>query len=431
MTGKTFFIRCIIILMMSTTLAGCVGNSQYRTSYQPCTITAEKGACETASLEENGDYLLGFVEFDDQGWLWDRKQSDAVVDRLLARDALESGLLMVVYVHGWRHNASPGDDNVASFRETLRRIHAYEHIASQNEGRPERKVAGIYVGWRGLSADLEPFTTLSFWDRKNTADKIGHGALTDLLVRLEEVQLSHLAVYDEGKNRLARTKLIVVGHSFGGQMVYSALSQILIDRFSGVEGEEPQTFGDLVILVNPAFEAARFTPLHDLAGVRRWYPDGQLPLVTIFTSETDQATGVAFPLGRWFSTLFENYRDPDQKLADRQTVGHFQPYRTHELRPRPEIGKPASPMAEAEQKTADFRAVQSARQEWIGLSSRNGWSLELGGAQLSHLGTSVPRNPFYVVSVDKRIIDGHGDIWNPTFLEFLRQFILFTTIVKE
>lgn len=427
----TTFIRGIVALVLAVTLGGCVGNSQYRTSYQPCTTTAEKSACERAALEENGDYLLGFVEFDDQGWLWDRKQADAVVDRLLAKDALESGLLMVVYVHGWRHNASFGDDNVASFRETLRRIHAFERLASQGEGRPERKVAGIYVGWRGLSADLEPFTTLSFWDRKNTADKIGHGALTDLLVRLEEVQLSHLAIYDAGKGRLARSKLIVVGHSFGGEMVYSALSQILIDRFSGVDAEEPQTFGDLVILVNPAFEAARFTPLRDLAGVRKWYPDGQLPLVAIFTSESDQATGVAFPIGRWFSTLFENYRDKEQKVADRRTVGHFEPYRTHELRPRPREAAAPPPLPEAEQKAAALRAAQSARQQWIDLSSRDGWSLELGGARLSHLGRTVPRNPFYVVSVDRQIIDGHGDIWNPTFLEFMRQFILFTTIVKE
>ena len=430
MSRSNMIIRSIVALVLAGVLASCAGNTQYRTSYEPCT-SREQDACKKSSMEETASYLLGFVEFDDQGWLWDRKQADTLIDRLVSKDATESGLIMVVYVHGWRHNASFADDNVASFRGTLQRIGSYEQLASRNEGRPPRKVAGVYIGWRGLSADLEPFRTLSFWDRKNTADKVGHGGLTDLLIRLEEVQLSHLAIYEGGKNRPAQTKLIVVGHSFGGQMVYSALSQILIDRFSGVQGEEPQTFGDLVILVNPAFEAARFAPLHDLSGVRTWYPDGQLPLVVIFTSETDQATKVAFPLGRQISTLFDSYRNGEQKQADRQAVGQYAPYRTHELRPLPVTGAPPPVVAAGDSKGNDLRLAQSARQQWIDLSSRNGWDLDLGGARLSHLGKSGPRNPFYLVAVDKQIIDGHGDIWNPTFLEFMRQFILFTTIVKE
>ena len=426
------FVKGIIGLALVTLLAGCAGNEQYRTSYEPCTI-AQKGAeCSRSSLEQTDEYLLGFVEFDDQGWFWDRKQADKLIDRLLDKNVLESGLLMVVYVHGWRHNASFDDDNVASFRETLKRIYSYEHLASQSEGRQERKVAGIYVGWRGLSATVDPFKLLSFWDRKNTANKVGHGALTELLSRLETVQASHLKVYDSNKSKLAQTKLIVVGHSFGGQAVYSALSQILVDRFTGgIDAMAPKTFGDLVILVNPAFEASRFTTLHDLAGVRKWYADGQLPLVTVFTSETDQATRKAFPMGRWFSTIFEKYRDCEQKTADRKTVGHFEPYRTHELRPRPESETAAQQASEEEKKAADFRAVKSLRQQWIDLSSRNEWNLDLGGARLTHLGKSVPRNPLYVVAVDTQIIKDHGDIWNPRFLDFLRQFILFTTIVKE
>lgn len=427
------FRKGIIGLTLAALLAGCTCNKQYRDAYEPCT-TAQKGPeCSKSSIEQTNEYLLGFVEFDDQGWFWDRKQADVLIDRLLAKDVLESGLLMVVYVHGWQHNASFDDDNVQSFRETLKRIHAYEQLASQSEKRAARRVAGIYVGWRGLSLKPGLLKYLTFWDRKNTADKVGHGALTDLMSRLETVQASHLKVYDADKSRLAQTKLIVVGHSFGGQVVYSALSQILVDRFTGgIDAMAPKTFGDLVILVNPAFEASRFTTLHDLAGVRTWYADGQLPLVAIFTSETDLATKTAFPAGRNLSTIFEKYRDGEQKKADRQTVGHFEPYRTHELRPRPDVEARAPLALETDQqKAADFRTVTSLRQQWIDLSSRSGWNLDLGGARLTHQGKTVPRNPLYVVAVDKGIIDGHSDIWNPRFLDFLRQFILFTTIVKE
>ena len=142
MKRSNMIIRSIIALLLAGVLAGCAGNMQYRTSYEPC-ISREKDACKKSSLEETDSYLLGFVEFDDQGWLWDRKQADTLIDRLVGKDALESGLIMVVYVHGWRHNASFADDNVVSFRETLQRISSYEQLASRNEGRPTRKVAGV------------------------------------------------------------------------------------------------------------------------------------------------------------------------------------------------------------------------------------------------------------------------------------------------
>jgi hypothetical protein len=36
-----------------------------------------------------------------------------------------------------------------------------------------------------------------------------------------------------------------------------------------------------------------------------------------------------------------------------------------------------------------------------------------------------PGDPFLIVSVDKKIMSGHGDIANPVLINFLREFILF------
>ena len=41
---------------------------------------------------------------------------------------------------------------------------------------------------------------------------------------------------------------------------------------------------------------------------RGTYFQTQLPVLAVLTSEADEATGRAFPAGRWFSTLFEKTR---------------------------------------------------------------------------------------------------------------------------
>jgi hypothetical protein len=368
-----------------------------------------------------------------------------IIDTLQSKEYLESGVIMFVYAHGWKHNASFDDENVKEFRKSLRRIHKLEYLAAGKQKRPPRKVAGIYVGWRGQSVPVPLIEDLTFWDRKNTANTVGHGALTELFIQLENVQISHLDVYDKSKDRLAQSRLIVVGHSFGGQMVYSALSQILLDRFVGEETYPPQTLGDLVILVNPAFEATRFIPLRDASVERKWYAAGQLPLIAIFTAKNDDATGIAFPIGRWFSTLFEKHKDNIEKSANRKAVGHFTPFISHDLAWNKGVANeteenaaadkiqtlPEKDKAELSLAQADLESSVDLKRQWRAVSAVSGWSLDFNGVQLNHLGKTQPLNPFYVVSVDREIIDGHGGIWKKEFTDFLRRFILFSVMVSD
>ena len=51
--------------------------------------------------------------------------------------------------------------------------------------------------------------------------------------------------------------LVIVGHSFGGLVVYSALEQSLIEAASVAADHVVPSFADLVLLVNPAFTAMR------------------------------------------------------------------------------------------------------------------------------------------------------------------------------
>jgi len=136
---------------------------------------------------------------------------------------------------------------------------------------------------------------------------VGHLGVTELLLKLEEIA--------NVKNSLSppiKSRLVVVGHSFGGAVVYSATTQILASRFVDSRAgkgyvDTAKGFGDLVVLLNPAFEALSYAPSYDLAQARCSYFDNQVPRLVILTSETDYATKLAFPAGQAFSTFFETH----------------------------------------------------------------------------------------------------------------------------
>src|SRR5205809_881522 len=57
---------CCLILLW----AGCTGLKQYRPIDRACDAALSNAECAACSIELTTNYLLGLVEFDDQGWLW-------------------------------------------------------------------------------------------------------------------------------------------------------------------------------------------------------------------------------------------------------------------------------------------------------------------------------------------------------------------------
>src|SRR5215211_7698998 len=105
------------LLCTALLLTGCARHAQYRTNLAPCRTAGGEPKCETTAIEETSAYVLGFVEFDDQGWLWSREQMRAVLDRIIEEDARQR-LLIITFVHGWKHNAAYDDPNVEMVRRT-------------------------------------------------------------------------------------------------------------------------------------------------------------------------------------------------------------------------------------------------------------------------------------------------------------------------
>lgn len=430
------------LLLVSLVLSGCTELTIYRDDFTLCTSKDPATECQKHALQEYKDethpdkgYFLGFIEFDDQGQLFQRKQMREVLDKL-NRDAARQDLVMVVFVHGWKHSAQPGDDNIQTFRQVLMQLSEAESVISKQNRMPARKISGVYLGWRGGSVTVPVIKELTFWDRKNTAHKVGHGGVTEVLSRLELVRTTKDAIADSQRSR---TQLVVVGHSFGGAVVYSATSQLLKDRFIHTHGPQGQIsdvngFGNLVVLINPAFEALRFTPLSDMSTERGTYFKSQLPVMAILTSEADDATKRAFPFGRWFSTMFEientitrkngttqQIETIEERSANITAVGHFEPYRTHYLRAsETRDSKPAQLSIQD-----SMRLFLKASQSWE--TDTPGSKIQFDGSLLERTQTSAGRNPYLVVRVDKALIPNHNDIADPRIIEFVKQLILIST----
>jgi hypothetical protein len=422
-------------------MVGFTPNRPFRTNFEPLNSLDADGA--TAVVEVTADYKLGFVEFDDQGWYWNTEQSHFVEKLVCAEAGIEpphlaapNGIILVAFVHGWKDNAAYDSDGVKAFRDILRQLSAAE---SAQTNHPARKVIGIYIGWRGLSAKWEPFKELSFWNRKETAHKVGgYGAMTRLLVDLENIQKRSLEAL---RADAPRTELIIIGHSFGGAAVYSALAQIITERSVDTleKGKRLKPLGDQVILLNPAFEALRHYDMKHLAESVAQYPHDQRPVLSVFTSLGDWATHYAFPLGRFFSTLFQKNRNREQRQANLKTVGWFKPFVTHTLTydatsslPNGRISTFTSTTERHEYHTLN-RLIESTKNIEL---QRSKWHPNAPTPQTYYFDDSTlkpidgfkPGTPFLIVSVDRRIMRDHGDITNKVLINFIREYIQFCKI---
>lgn len=452
-TKASRFVFVIVTHLAGLTMTGCTSNTPFHTHFA---MSATNPPDPGAVIEDHGDYKLGFVEFDDQGSFYNYDQLDFVNKMIRVEGGLPlvpgprsqpasapvitpRGIILVAFVHGWKDNASSTCGCVGAVRDILRQLSQGEKArALLHPEFPARRVVGVYVGWRGLSATVEPFVELSFWGRKDAAHRVGgYGGLTQLLVGLEGIQKDSDAVLEAGS---LRSELIIIGHSFGGAAVYSALSQIITERFAQAlhNKERLKPLGDQVILLNPAFEAQRHFDLDQMARAIRQYPhQDQRPVLSIFTSKGDWATHYAFPLGQFFATPFVNDRTPEESAANLDAVGWHVPFETHALDFRTNGSVPASyssaglAVATTQPTSPELKPLQQSLTNIRSLRSK--WDPDRGVPQTYEFDQCVlrpldgfkPGDPFLVVSMDTRIMSGHTDITNPVLNHFVWEYIQF------
>ena len=211
-------LRKYVVFAVLAALQGCVANEAFRgaVSDEPCRVdpvaTFEE-RCAQANIERHPNFDLAFVEFDDQGWFYKRKQLESAIahlERVAAQDASQE-ILVLVFVHGWKHNAGFNDQNVEGFRKNI--------LPRFTDESRRRRLVGLYVGWRGASLDLpHALQSVTFYDRKYSAEHVARGSVRELFERVRQFEKTANAA---GKRRV---RLMIVGHSFGGLIVYNALA---------------------------------------------------------------------------------------------------------------------------------------------------------------------------------------------------------------
>lgn len=241
------------------------------------TTRAEKAS---RNLKHSDSYHLAFVELEEVEEELLQRQQKALLNHLVLRDRAGAQNVVVVYVHGWRHDAALRDGDIRKFRRLLGYSRAALNTRCIEKGHYcNADVTGVFVGWRGRLFDEGATDTgnggvetgigavgpvLTFWNRFDQSNCLGRGGakcaarlsgrdtspLRDLL---REVQAG--LKIRPGDPRA--DKLLIVGHSMGGNMLATMLSFDAVKKVKQHKSgrEMSPLLGDLIVLLNPASRA--------------------------------------------------------------------------------------------------------------------------------------------------------------------------------
>jgi hypothetical protein len=266
------------------------------------------------------------------------------VTRLLRQNADRN--YVIVFIHGWRHDARLGDDNVAALRRYAGHAARFlrDRCKAGEKEQCDRVVTAVYIGWRGARIDedsiMAPFVALGKWldgkpacrepertasvkgpppppkcwrttltnsganaasaaaaitlfDRKPVSEAIAPHVFTALRSLESALNLSTEREKPDAERVNTRNRLLVIGHSLGGNLLATALERDVVKRVewqarrnddllietkvraaSGairIDGGKDSLdkrhvyfdppLGNLVVLINPAAEARKWTSI--------------------------------------------------------------------------------------------------------------------------------------------------------------------------
>lgn len=360
-------VRLVVALVVGLAVGGCVGLRCYNKS-------PEDYARRIPVDDRQGVADLAIIEFDDRGELWDLAQLASAVDTIEQRSAASTnGILVVVYLHGWKHNADWQREGgglrvfAAQLAETARGLTPAGKLAADH-------VVGIYLGWRGRVL-RGPQSNFSFWNRRAAAERVASINMRETLFRVVHAVKSR-----------PQSKVILYGHSMGGMILGKTMGPSLTTllMLNGEAGTRLPV--DMAVLANPALEALMVSQFVDFLkrhgavlmleshdGSRR---PARGPLMASITTEADRATGFSFPLGVGMTVPFGAYRKyadprlPSQRHLAMHTDGHVDRLVSH---------------------TADVVD---------------------GKVVLTEVPNRYNDTPYWVIRVSKAVCGSHGDIGN-------------------
>lgn len=342
---------------------------------------------------------------------WDAERHPGEFRPRRRPDAVSLPKLVVLYIHGWKHSADPRDSDFVNFSQMI-------HGLAANT--PEKQVLGVYVGWNASSKifplNVSPLNNLTFWSKATVADRIAQSAVTTKIISSISSILS--------KGDAAANQFITIGHSFGARVLFSATSQSLIyDTEKAHPGYPSGTYGlikgiaNAVILLNPAFEASRYTALDSVTRIEESFAPNQLPLLIAISSDGDRATKWAFPAGQWLGF----YRSEGELT----TLGNCTNFRTHTLLEKNENECKALSSDDALSEAFPANGLCLARQIQTFRMNVPTPPRRLCFSEDEQNPDRIfqRRNPFLIARTTSSIIRDHNDIWNDKFSGWLSGYI--------
>ncbi|MEW8424281.1 MAG: hypothetical protein AB2637_09005 [Candidatus Thiodiazotropha sp.] len=405
--------RLIGLIILLLLVSGCAATKPYHSKAWVAGNCSEPDSsdCRLSYYQEYPKYDLAFAEYTERGNAFNDDWIAEVLAKIGERQDLQ-GVVTIVFIHGWKHNADENDTNLKDFKKTL-------DVLSDSAQLIGRRLVGVYIGWRGLSIKLPLLKELTFWDRKAVAQEVGKGGVTRLLLELEKIDRK------QSKNVLA-----IVGHSFGGAIAVSATTEIVSEILIN-DRQAPEAggaIGDAVIVLNPAIEANQTLNMVE-AALQHSTTGQRNPLFYSISSDADRATHYAFPIGQTIGLLF-TWRQMDlersyyydrvtneplllrEEHLDATTSGNFAPYLTHRLSMDYSGGK-ANPTLRSCEAVPDACVPK-------GLTTLKGHPA---------IGPLPAGYPLQFIKTDKTMMADHNDIFNPAILTFI--YTLIDDVVRD
>ncbi len=385
---------------------------------------------------------LRVVQADDYGSFWDTAVAQKTLDDVEQLSKTQN-TLVVLFIHGWHHNAAPDDDDLLASAAAL--VALQEELSQEKRralrnrmtGSSEFRLVGIYVGWRGRSLP-GPLDYLSFWGRKNAAERTGEGDVSEFVLRLQRIFLRANEVDPRDPTRVRKpfTGLVTIGHSFGAQVLWKTISREIeeplaerapcladvLDPTLGAREVPERTpingLGDLNILLNPALEAYQYARVDALSRQLR-YPSTQTPQVIVFSADNDDARKIWFPLARAATGPFRpNFRPDYQGPLYGAALGELASQRTHVLglAPPGSLDSLVPEDYDGETKIRNF--------DFTGDTTFGGIELkpDVGPPPQA---SRIAYSPVMVVQTHDKIIDGHGGIFLKDFRGFISKYVAY------
>jgi hypothetical protein len=396
---------------------------------------------------------IAFVEYQPSGKRYDQRQiesAEALVKKAIQDDPNHQPVI-VGFVHGWKHNANPGngqngqiskwppeDSNIQGLEHVLNFLYRcyYADPATKDpclvvgrekslEPRRGHVVVGIYFGW--YAANISQFwpvaQQITVYSRGGEADKVAkEGDLSADLDRLSRIAHPTPKPTNE-------PMLVLVGHSFGARLLEQAIEKPFEDRLDQQikDGSKVPNFADLVLYVNSAAPAEdgigmlEFLARHKVTFQTTSGTDKRdQPLLATITTPADAATGVVFTIAMspnslsYSGTQTVQCFDPstasqfqvneDKRKLHRNTLGHLQEFQSHSLTEIP--GK--------KQDTCEA-SLQGHFLYWVpGHCFQISKASPMPGQTTRWNGT-----PYWVISTDQNIIPDHGTIFSNRLMRLI------------